>query len=108
MRAWCAERSTAQALEELERAGLPAGPVFTPQQALDDPQVAAMGFLKMVADYPGLARPAPVADLPVRLSRTPGGIASGPPQLGEHTDEILAQLGYSAAQIASLRADGIV
>lgn len=108
MRAWCAERTTAQALQELERAGLPAGPVLTPQQALDDPQVAAMGFLKMVADYPGLARAAPVADLPVRLSHTPGGVISRPPLLGEHTDEILGQLGYSAAQIASLRADGIV
>ena len=57
MRSWCAQRSTAQAVAELERAGIPAGPVLTPQQALDDPQVAAMGFLKSVADYPTYARP---------------------------------------------------
>ncbi|MDE1923518.1 MAG: CoA transferase, partial [Gammaproteobacteria bacterium] len=52
MEDWCAERTTAEALAALEAAGLPAGPVYTPQQALDDPQVAAMGFLHSIADYP--------------------------------------------------------
>lgn len=107
MRRWCAERTTAAALAELEAAGLPAGPVLSPRAALDDPQVAAMGFLKAV-DYPGLPRPAQVADLPVRLSATPGGIQSPPPTLGAHTEEILASLGYSAADIEGLRARGIV
>lgn len=106
-RAWCALRSTAQAIQELEKAGLPAGPVYTPQQALDDPQVRTMGFLKAV-DYPGLRRSALVADLPVALSLTPGGIRQRPPKLGEHTDEILASLGYGAADVARLRASGIV
>lgn len=107
MREWCAERTTAGAIAELEAVGLPAGPVYTPQQALDDPQVAAMGFLRHV-DYPGLPRPAPVPDLPVRLSDTPGGIRTRPPQLGEHTDEVLATLGYTREEIAGLRARGIV
>lgn len=108
MREWCAARTTAQAVAELEAAGIPAGPVHTLQQALDDPQVAAMGFLRAVADYPGLPRPAPVPDLPLRFSATPGGITSRPPTLGEHTDRVLEGLGYSAAQIAALRAAGIV
>jgi len=108
MREWCAGRSTAEAIAELEAAGLPAGPVYTPQQALDDPQVAAMGFLREVADYPGLPRPAPVPDLPVHFSRSPAGITVRPPRLGEHTEEILAELGYAGDEIGRLRDHGIV
>jgi len=108
MRAWCGERTTAVAVRELEAAGLPSGPVLTPQQALDDPQVAAMQFLHALSDYPGLGRAAPIADLPVRLSRTPGGINTRPPAIGEHTDEILLELGYSAGDIEKLRHDGVI
>jgi crotonobetainyl-CoA:carnitine CoA-transferase CaiB-like acyl-CoA transferase len=103
MRLWTAERTSAQAIDELQNAGIPAGPVYSPQQALDDPQVVAMGFLRAMADYPGLPKPAPIADLPVKLTRSPGGIRSRPPTLGEHTNEILTSLGYSAADIMRLR-----
>ena len=108
MRLWSAERSTAQAIDDLQNAGLPAGPVYSPQQALDDPQVAAMGFLRGMADYPGLPRPAPVADFPVKLTRSPGGIRTRPPTLGEHTNEILGWLGYSAADVARLREQHVI
>ena len=104
MRAWCAERSTEEALSDLQAAGLPSGPVQTLQQALDHPQVAAMNLLREVADFPGLNRPARVPDLPIELTVSGGGITRRPPRIGEHTDEILAQLGYSAAEIAALRA----
>lgn len=106
-REWCLARTTAEAIRDFEAAGLPCGPVYTPQQALDDPQVQAMGFLKPV-DYRGLPKPAPVADLPLRFSRSPGGITQPPPELGADTDDVLAGLGYGAAEIAQLRADGIV
>lgn len=108
MRAWCAERSTEQALHELAAAGLPAGPVHSLQQALDQPQALAMQFFRAVADYPGLPRAARVPDLPLELTASGGGIERRPPVLGEHTDEILAELGYSRADIAALHADGIV
>ena len=108
MREWCAARTTAQALEELQAAGLPCGPVHTLQQALDHPQVAAMGWLTPVSDYPGLPRAAAVPDLPVKLSVSGGGITQPPPRLGEHTDEILASLGYTTAEIVALRDDGVI
>jgi crotonobetainyl-CoA:carnitine CoA-transferase CaiB-like acyl-CoA transferase len=69
--------------------------------------VRASGVLREIA-YPGAARPAPVADTPVRLSATPGAIRSRAPLLGEHTDAILGEIGYSEAQIAQLRAAGVV
>ena len=108
MSAWCAERSTAEALAALEAAGLPAGPVYTPQQALDDPQVAAMGFLHAIADFPGLHRAVPVSGLPVSLGRTPGRAPTAPPRLGEHTETVLRELGYADSEIAALRADAVI
>ncbi len=106
-RQWCAARTTAEAVAQLEAGGVPGGPVYTPQQALDDPQVAAMGFLRAV-DYPGLARPAPVADLPLHFSHSPTGIRSPPPTLGADTDAVLHELGFDAAAVQQLRAAGVV
>ncbi|HWJ07687.1 MAG TPA: CoA transferase, partial [Steroidobacteraceae bacterium] len=63
MREWCTTRTTAQALQELQAAGLPCGPVHTLRQALDHPQVDAMRWLAQVADFPGLPRAAAVPDL---------------------------------------------
>ena len=54
-------------------------------------------------DYPGISKPAPIIDTPVNLSQTPGGIRLRPPQLGEHNDEVLTELGYDAAAISSFR-----
>ncbi|MBL4614733.1 MAG: CoA transferase [Magnetovibrio sp.] len=105
--AWCAERTTEEALAELEAARVPGGPVLTSQQAYDDPHVQAMGVLNPI-EYPGLPKPAPVAGTPVVLSETPGTIRHRPPTLGEHTDEILTELGYSEQDITELRDKRVV
>ena len=105
--AWCAERSSEQAIAELEEAKIPSGEVYTPQRALDDPHIREVGFMQDV-DYPGLAKPAPVATTPVRFTATPGEIRRRAPTLGEHTDDILGELGYAADEIAALKEKRIV
>ncbi len=107
MQAWCAERTTEQALAELEAARLPAATILTPQEALDNEHIREVGFMKDV-EYPGIPKPAPIIDTPVSLSNTPGGIHRRPPQLGEHNDEILTELGYDAAAIARFREAGAI
>ena len=62
----------------------------------------------LAVDYPGLASAAPIADTPVRLSETPGGIRHRAPVLGEHTAEVLAEIGYDDAAVARLREVGVV
>jgi len=107
MARWCAERTTEQALAALEEARLPAGPVYSPQQALDDPHVQAVGFLKAMG-FPGSPVSAPIADTPFSLSETQTGIRHRAPLLGEHTDEILTELGYESTEIAALRAARVI
>jgi crotonobetainyl-CoA:carnitine CoA-transferase CaiB-like acyl-CoA transferase len=81
--------------------------VHSPQQALDDAHIRASGILREIA-FPGSPKPAPVMDTPIRLSETPGAIRGRAPLLGEHTEAILAEIGYSQAQVARLREAGVV
>jgi len=107
MQKWCDQRTVKEALAELEANRIPAGAVYTPQQTLDDPHVKEAGFFHHM-DYPGMAKPAPVLQEPVMLSRTPLSIRHRAPKLGEHTEQILQELGYGPAEIEKLRADRVV
>lgn len=107
LQAWCATRSRADALKAFEIARIPAGPVHSPQEALDDAHIRASGILRELA-YPDTPHPAPVVDTPIRLSETPGAIRGRAPMPGEHAIEILAEIGYSTEEIERLRSSGIV
>jgi crotonobetainyl-CoA:carnitine CoA-transferase CaiB-like acyl-CoA transferase len=104
---WCAERSSQEVLTAMEAARIPAGPVMSPQQVLDDPHAGARQVFHHL-DYPGASKPAPVMQTPFSLSQTPPAILRRAPTLGEHTDQIMKELGYSDADIAALRAKRII
>lgn len=104
---WAQDLTSQEALSALAEARLPAGPVYSPQQVLDDPHVQAMDYFKPMT-FPGIEGTAPVMDTPVKLSRTPGGIQHRAPLLGEHTDEIMIEIGYKPAEIDMLRTRDII
>lgn len=107
MSQWCAERSCAEALAALEKASIVAGQVYSPQQALDEKHIRDAGILTE-REFPGIPGTLPLAPTPIELSETPGTYRRRAPLVGEHTDEILASLGYTAAQIAVLREEKVV
>jgi len=107
MGAWCADRTTDECLTELAAHRVPGGPVLTQREAVELPHAQQIGVWEDV-DYPTLDRAAPLARFPVTLSASDARIAGRAPELGEHTDEILASLGYDDVAIEELRAARIV
>lgn len=107
MAQWCSERTTAEALAALEKVGVPAGPVLSPQEVLDHEHVKAVGAFQQVK-YPGLENPVSMLGTAVQLSASPGEIRTPPPLCGEHTEEVLLELGLSRDEIAALRKDGVL
>jgi crotonobetainyl-CoA:carnitine CoA-transferase CaiB-like acyl-CoA transferase len=107
MKDWCAERSCDDALAALETANIVAGQVYSPQQALDEPHIRDAGLL-VEREFPGVPGSVPLAPTPIDLSETPGTYRRRAPLIGEHTDDILASLGYSATEIAALREERVV
>lgn len=107
MQQWCDDKTKVEVLNQLEAAKLPAAPMYSTQDVLDDRHVEAMGYLRRV-EFPGAAHPVPIVETPFRLSATPGTIRMRAPLLGEHTDEVLGEIGYADGDIVDLRRRGIV
>ena len=98
MQDWCSQFTNKELVAKLEASHLPCGEVLTPQQALEDEHIIATEQFIDV-EYPGLAKPAKVANPPFRLSETPAKTVERPPLLGEHTDKIIAELGFSDEEL---------
>jgi crotonobetainyl-CoA:carnitine CoA-transferase CaiB-like acyl-CoA transferase len=99
-------RPAAHWLALLEEKGVPCGPVLDMLQALADPQTAARQMLVEV-DHATLG-PVKTLGLPVKFSKTPGGVRKAAPVYGADTREILAQAGFSDEEIAAFERDGAV
>lgn len=97
-------RTTAGWLDIFEEAGLPAGPVLSVREMHADPQVVAREMV-VPLDHPKAGRTHAIG-LPVKLSQTPGGIRRPAPLLGQHTREVLAEIGIGEADIEALVARG--
>jgi len=98
---WTSKRSQKEVLEEMEKAEVPAGRIYTAADIAADPHYAARGMIEEV--IAGDGEPLKVPGIIPKLSGTPGAIRSPAPKLGEHTDEILQRLGFSSDDISRLR-----
>jgi crotonobetainyl-CoA:carnitine CoA-transferase CaiB-like acyl-CoA transferase len=99
-------RSTEAWLEVLEEGGFPAGPVLSVGEMHEDPQTLARDMV-VATEHPVAGR-VDTLGLPVKFSETPGGVARPAPLLGQHSREVLAELGYGERDIARLIDQGIV
>jgi formyl-CoA transferase len=103
---WIASRTVAETVAGLRDADIAAAPVRSYAEAAVDPHVRARDMLQWVAQEE--ATPAPITGPAAKLSRTPIRVRAGAPALGAHTEEVLCEAGLAEAEIAVLRAEGVV
>ncbi len=93
-------------LERLAAAGIPCGPIQGVLEALESDQAEARD-MNVTVGHPVLG-PVRQVGVPFKLGATPATVRTAPPLLGEHSAEILVELGYNAAAIKQLRTDGVI
>ena len=94
-------------LKELFGGRVPFSPIYTGEEIFKDEHFAARNMLPLV-DHPGTATPTAVPGIPVKMSLTPGEVRIRAPKLGEHTREILNEMGWDNQRIAQLLENGIL
>jgi crotonobetainyl-CoA:carnitine CoA-transferase CaiB-like acyl-CoA transferase len=99
-------RTSADWIETLNKAGVPSGPIYKMNEVFADPQVKHLAMTRTVPHK--VLGDVEVVGQPIELSRTPWSIRSATPEAGEHTDAVLAELGYGSDEIAKLRAGKVV
>ncbi|MCB2044437.1 MAG: CoA transferase, partial [Rhodoferax sp.] len=106
LRADFANRSREQLIAALDAVGVPCGAINSVAEVFEDPQVQARGMLQRVPHPSGVQ--VPQLSSPMRFADAPLQTQAAPPLLGQHSDVILTELGYAPADIAALRAQGVV
>lgn len=106
IQAWCATQTIGRAMYILQAADVPAGKIYSVRDMMSDPQFLARKMFEQHTFADGT--PVKMPAITPKLSETPGQTKWLGPALGEHTDQVLKDLGYDNAMIASLRKDGVV
>ncbi len=104
--AWTQQHSPDDVMAAMQRAEVPASKIYTIRDIVADAQYQARAMIREIRTEAGHTLKVP--GVVPKLSATPGDFAGGGPTLGQHTDEVLRELGFDAARIAGLRARGIV
>jgi crotonobetainyl-CoA:carnitine CoA-transferase CaiB-like acyl-CoA transferase len=99
-------RTTAEWVQALNEAGVPCGPVYRMDEVFADPQVEHLAMTEPV-QHPALGR-LEILRNAVRMTDAPATVRSPSPDNGDHTDEVLTELGYPRAEIDRLRAQGAI
>jgi len=105
-RKFSTKKSTDTWVRELDAAGVPCGPIYSIDQMFEDDQVKYLGIAQDVPNAEN--RHIRLVGQPVTLSRAPSKMAARPPEFGEQTEEVLAEFGFSAQEIAELRQGKVV
>ncbi len=100
------QQPSAHWIDLLNEVGVPCGPINTIDQVFADPQIRHLGMAQPVRSHE--RGDTELVGQPIVMSRTPSRITEPPPLMGEHTDAVLAELGYDEARIGALRDAGVI